>query len=156
MIQYLDILNLKILNQNQQFKQSQMLWMFQIQVILSEYKKCLKTLKIFQNSCHLILLTMIKHSLRLKKAYYHKKYILDPHGAIGYLGLKKYLSINPKKIGVFLETAHPIKFSKHIEKVINRKLTIPDKIKKILEKDKNYIDIKNYSDFKKKMLQMEF
>ena len=93
---------------------------------------------------------------KIKKTYYHKKYVLDPHGAIGYLGLKKYLSINPKKIGVFLETAHPIKFSKHIEKVINRKLTIPDKIKKILEKDKNYIDIKNYSDFKKKMLQMEF
>src|SRR6267154_4686030 len=34
-------------------------------------------------------------------------YILDPHGAIGYLGVKKYQSQNAERVGVFLETAHP-------------------------------------------------
>jgi threonine synthase len=90
------------------------------------------------------------------KIYEDKKYIMDPHGAIGYLGLKKYLINNPKKTGVFLETAHPIKFSKHIENSINVKLKIPQTINKILSKKKTYIDIENYSDFKSKMLNMDF
>ena len=91
----------------------------------------------------------------VKKIYNDKKYILDPHGAIGYLGLKKYLDNNPKKIGIFLETAHPIKFSEHIEKTIRIKLDIPKKINKILSKKKKYIDIENYNDFKKEILSLK-
>ena len=37
-------------------------------------------------------------------------YVADPHGAVGYLGLKKYLENHPDKYGIFLETAHPVKF----------------------------------------------
>jgi threonine synthase len=36
--------------------------------------------------------------------------IAEPHGAVGYLGLKKELLNYPNAIGIFLETAHPIKF----------------------------------------------
>ena len=92
----------------------------------------------------------------IKNVYNDKNYVLDPHGAVGYLGLKKYLSINPEKIGVFLETAHPIKFSKDVEEVIKIKLDIPEEIKKILLKDKKYIDIDDYSDFKEKMFVLNF
>ena len=91
----------------------------------------------------------------VKKIYQKNKYILDPHGAIGYLGLNKYLVTNPKKIGVFLETAHPVKFSKHIEKTIKIKLDIPEKINKILLKKKKYIDIENYDDFRDKILSLK-
>jgi len=90
----------------------------------------------------------------VKEIYNNKNYIMDPHGAVGYLGLKKYLKNKPNKIGVFLETAHPIKFSKHIENTIDVKLKIPKKINKILSKNKKYIDIENYNDFKKKILNM--
>jgi threonine synthase len=92
----------------------------------------------------------------IKNVYNDKNYVLDPHGAVGYLGLKKYLSINPEKIGVFLETAHPIKFSKDVEEVIKIKLDIPEEIKKILLKEKKYIDIDDYSDFKEKMFVLNF
>ena len=92
----------------------------------------------------------------IKNVYNDKNYVLDPHGAVGYLGLKKYLSINPEKIGVFLETAHPIKFSKDVEEVIKIKLDIPEEIKKILLKEKKYIDIDDYSDFKEKMFVLKF
>lgn len=92
----------------------------------------------------------------IKNVYNDKNYVLDPHGAVGYLGLKKYLSINPEKIGVFLETAHPIKFSKDIEEVIKIKLDIPEEIKKILLKEKKFIDIDDYSDFKEKMFVLNF
>lgn len=92
----------------------------------------------------------------VKNVYNDKNYVLDPHGAVGYLGLKKYLSINPEKIGVFLETAHPIKFSKDVEEVIKIKLDIPEEIKKILLKEKKFIDIDDYSDFKEKMFVLKF
>ena len=92
----------------------------------------------------------------LKNVYEDKNYVLDPHGAVGYLGLKKYLSINPEKIGIFLETAHPIKFSKDVEEVIKNKLDIPEEINKILLKEKKYIDIDDYSDFKEKMFVLKF
>ena len=92
----------------------------------------------------------------LKNVYEDKNYVLDPHGAVGYLGLKKYLSINPEKIGIFLETAHPIKFSKDVEEVIKIKLDIPEEINKILLKEKKYIDIDDYSDFKEKMFVLKF
>ena len=92
----------------------------------------------------------------LKNVYKDKNYVLDPHGAVGYLGLKKYLSINPEKIGIFLETAHPIKFSKDVEEVIKIKLDIPEEINKILLKEKKYIDIDDYGDFKEKMFVLKF
>ena len=92
----------------------------------------------------------------VKNVYKDKNYVLDPHGAVGYLGLKKYLSINPEKIGIFLETAHPIKFSKDVEEVIKIKLDIPEEINKILLKEKKYIDIDDYSDFKEKMFVLKF
>ena len=92
----------------------------------------------------------------VKNVYEEKNYVLDPHGAVGYLGLKKYLSINPEKIGIFLETAHPIKFSKDVEEVIKIKLDIPEEINKILLKEKKYIDIDDYSDFKEKMFVLKF
>ncbi|MCO6500613.1 MAG: threonine synthase [Vicingus serpentipes] len=43
-------------------------------------------------------------------------YLLDPHGAVGKLALEA--SLNANEYGVFLETAHPQKFSEVIQKVI--------------------------------------
>ena len=57
----------------------------------------------------------------MKKIYTNAGYIADPHGAVGYLGLKKY-GLNKDEFGVFLETAHPVKFLDVVEqdaKIIN-------------------------------------
>ena len=43
-------------------------------------------------------------------------YVLDPHGAVGLVGLKRNLHKND--VGVFFETAHPIKFLNSINKII--------------------------------------
>ncbi|WP_185855620.1 threonine synthase [Blattabacterium cuenoti] len=50
------------------------------------------------------------------KTWNKYKYVLDPHGAIGYLGIIKYLQNinNTSYTGIFLETAHPIKFIDNI------------------------------------------
>jgi threonine synthase len=48
--------------------------------------------------------------------YEKNNYLLDPHGAIGKLALHNSLKEN--EIGLFLETAHPQKFSEIIQKAI--------------------------------------
>ena len=64
------------------------------------------------------------------------KYLCDPHGAVAYYALEQYLKNNPAAKGIFLETAHPVKFYDVVELVINEKIEIPDAIKNILEKEK--------------------
>ena len=88
----------------------------------------------------------------IKKVYDSKGYVLDPHGAVGLLGLNKYLKINSKNIGIFLETAHPIKFSENVERCLKIKLDVPERINKILSKEKEFIEIDNYDNFKNTLL----
>ena len=82
------------------------------------------------------------------KIYKESGYITDPHGAVGYLGLKKYLKNHPNTYGIFLETAHPVKFLDVVEETIGTKLEIPPQIEKVLNKEKNSIHIKNYEELK--------
>lgn len=88
----------------------------------------------------------------IKKVYDSKGYVLDPHGAVGLLGLNKYLKINSKNIGIFLETAHPIKFSDNVEKCLKIKLDVPERINNIFSKEKEFIEIDNYDNFKNTLL----
>jgi len=92
----------------------------------------------------------------ISKVFKEHNYILDPHGAIGYLGLKKYLKKNSDEVGFFLETAHPVKFSKDVEKAIGNKIEKPELINKLNKKEKKFIKIKNYSEFKKILLKKSF
>ncbi|MDH4403348.1 MAG: threonine synthase [Flavobacterium sp.] len=84
----------------------------------------------------------------LQKIYKNSGYIAEPHGAIGYLGLKKELQNHPNSIGIFLETAHPIKFLDVVEPILNVKLPIPTQIESVLNKEMLRIKIKTYEDFK--------
>lgn len=86
--------------------------------------------------------------IALQKIYKNSGYIAEPHGAIGYLGLKKELLNHPNSIGIFLETAHPIKFLDVVEPILNVKLPIPTQIESVLNKEKLSIKIKTYEDFK--------
>lgn len=80
--------------------------------------------------------------------YKKSNYIAEPHGAVGYLGLKKELKKYSNSIGIFLETAHPIKFLDSVEKIISVKLEIPAQIISILNKEKKSFKISNYEDLK--------
>ncbi|MFV8370035.1 threonine synthase [Flavobacterium sp. LB2R40] len=84
----------------------------------------------------------------MKTIYDIDGYITEPHGAIGYLGLQKELQNHPNAIGIFLETAHPIKFLDTVEPILNVKLPIPSQIKSVLGKRKVSVKIKNYQELK--------
>jgi threonine synthase len=89
----------------------------------------------------------------IKEVYDNTSYVMDPHGAVGYLGLGTFLKGNPEYHGVFLETAHPVKFLESVENVIGKKLEIPESIQSILQKEKQSIEIGNYSDLKDFLMQ---
>jgi threonine synthase len=84
----------------------------------------------------------------MKDIYSRTNYIAEPHGAIGYLGLKKEMEKQPNSVGVFLETAHPIKFLDTVEPLLDLKLPIPKQIESVLGKAKVKTKIKTYEEFK--------
>ena len=88
----------------------------------------------------------------MREIYHTSSYIADPHGAVGYLGLKDYLEKHPGKYGVFLETAHPVKFLDTVEETLERKVPMPERIQSLLDKEKKSIGIKNYADLKSYLL----
>ncbi|UEG49613.1 threonine synthase [Ferruginibacter lapsinanis] len=55
-------------------------------------------------------------------------YLLDPHGAVGYLALERYQKDHPADKGMILETAHPVKFYDVVEPVIGEKVPVPESI----------------------------
>ncbi len=63
-------------------------------------------------------------------------YITDPHGAVGYRALQQYLLQHPSQKGLFLGTAHPVKFPEAVEKMTGRVMEVPESIAGILHKPK--------------------
>ena len=88
----------------------------------------------------------------MQNVFANTGYIAEPHGAVGYLGLKNEMRNFPNSVGVFLETAHPIKFLDIVEPVLNVKLPIPQQIESVLGKEKVSIKIKSYEDLKNQLI----
>ena len=85
----------------------------------------------------------------VKDVFLNKNYLLDPHGAVGYIALKKYLETHPSLQGIFLETAHPVKFYDVVEPIIDQPVPMPGAIKDLLKEKKRSIKINfDYASFK--------
>ena len=88
----------------------------------------------------------------IRKIYNKYKYLLDPHSAIGLLGIEKYLKNKTNDVnGIFLGTAHPAKFADVLEDVLQEKIAMPDSLAKIIKKKKraklienNYMEFYDY------------
>ena len=75
----------------------------------------------------------------IKEVYDKHNYLLDPHGAVGYLALKRYLADHPGENGIFLETAHPVKFPGAVEKITGKTIEAPDSVQAIMRSEKKSI-----------------
>ncbi|QLE00024.1 threonine synthase [Galbibacter sp. BG1] len=84
----------------------------------------------------------------MEKIHKNSGYVADPHGAVGYLGLKRYQQAEPNTLGVFLETAHPVKFLDVVEETLGIIVAIPEQIKAVMDKEKKAHAIKNYEELK--------
>ena len=86
----------------------------------------------------------------VKDVFEKTGYMCEPHGACGYKALEEYLSGN--EIGVFLETAHPAKFTETMEEIIGKgKIQLPQKLadfmkgeRKVISLDKDFAGFKAY------------
>jgi threonine synthase len=67
-------------------------------------------------------------------------YVLDPHGAVGFAALEQYLSEHPEQRGIFLETAHPIKFES-VKEIIGNYDVSPDVLKNLELSERHAVEI---------------
>lgn len=86
----------------------------------------------------------------LRELYTKYGYVACPHTAVAFLGLKKFLEQTNGGInGVFLSTAHPAKFIDLVEETLEQKITIPDSLEILRNREKNAVKMAaSYPDFK--------
>jgi len=87
----------------------------------------------------------------IRKSYLESGVILEPHGAVAWAGMQRYLSnCLPEelanKIFIVLETAHPAKFSEEIGKLLSVEPSVPSQLESILKKREEYIMLENNYD----------
>jgi threonine synthase len=89
----------------------------------------------------------------MREVFEKYKYVLDPHGAVGFYALRQYLEKNPDEKGFFLETAHPVKFDS-VEKIIGARVEIPEAIENLFSRPAHSIKMKaDYEDLKEILLK---
>ena len=90
----------------------------------------------------------------LKAVYNTQHYLMDPHGAVGYIALKDYLSKHAGSKGMFLETAHPVKFYDVVEPIIGEAVPIPDVVNEVLKHQKVAVSMDaDYNQLKAYLMQ---
>ena len=86
----------------------------------------------------------------VKEVFSKYNYIIDPHGAVGYLALKAYQKTNDV-VGVVLETAHPTKFLDDMESILEQRIPIPERLASLIDKKKESIlrgiDFESFKDW---------
>ena len=86
----------------------------------------------------------------IKQVFDNYKYLLDPHGAVGYQAVAD--GLKPEEVGVFLETAHPAKFKDTVEPIVGP-IEIPAKLQAFMRGEKKSIELpKDFSAFKQYLL----
>jgi threonine synthase len=91
--------------------------------------------------------------ITLKNVYDQFGYLLDPHGAVAFAGLERYLDQHAKNKGIILETAHPVKFYDVVEPITGQKVETPVSIQGILNKKKESVRmLPDYNLFKEFLL----
>ncbi|MYG81456.1 MAG: hypothetical protein F4187_06680 [Gemmatimonadetes bacterium] len=66
---------------------------------------------------------------------------IDPHTAVGLLGLRRELERRPGARGVALATAHPAKFAETVEPLIGKSLPVPPGIARAMDRPRRSVEI---------------
>ncbi|HMJ48470.1 MAG TPA: threonine synthase [Ferruginibacter sp.] len=88
----------------------------------------------------------------IKAVYRESKYLLDPHGAVGYRALERYLDQFPFQKGIFIETAHPVKFFDVVEPIIGNSIDIPGQVSRQMGQESQSEMMANNTDALKEYL----
>ncbi len=78
----------------------------------------------------------------MRRVHEERGYLLDPHTAVGYLGLRQRLAELPAPApGIVLATAHPAKFRDEIEPLLGIEIELPDRLRRCLELESRALEI---------------
>ena len=91
----------------------------------------------------------------MKTVYSKYKYMLDPHGAVGYHAISKHIEEtgDVKTPYILLETAHPAKFRDRVEPVIGRSIEIPARLAEFMRGKKLSVELPaDFETFKKYLI----
>jgi threonine synthase len=76
----------------------------------------------------------------LLECYHKTGYLADPHGAVAYRALKEKLQ--HEEAGIFLETAHPAKFTDTVESIVGKgNLPMPERLLEFMKGEKKTVSI---------------
>ena len=94
----------------------------------------------------------------IRRVYGERGYLLDPHSAIAYLGLKGREGIDGRgardgRIGILLATAHPAKFAEVVSPIIGRAVEKPPPLAEALARPRHIIRIDPTVDAVRRVLQ---
>lgn len=70
------------------------------------------------------------------------QYTLEPHGAVAYLALERYLENHSTERGFILETAHPVKFPNAVKKATGKDVEVPAVLEEMMHRPKKSILMK--------------
>ena len=86
--------------------------------------------------------------------YHATGYLPDPHGAVAYRALKEQLQSD--EVGIFLETAHPAKFTETVESIIGQgTVPMPERLQEFMKGEKKTIQMgTGFAEFKDYLLSV--
>ena len=91
------------------------------------------------------------------ETYRRHKTVLEPHGAVGWAGLQRFLERHPehgKTTAISLETAHPAKFPEEIRALIGIDPALPPSLEGLDAKSEHYEEMeKDYGAFKEYLVR---
>lgn len=107
-----------------------------------------RILEIFENQFENLKNTISGYSINdeqtlktITDVYTKYGYTLEPHSAVAFTALEKFIEENPDKKGFILGTAHPVKFPDAVEKATNIKIELPESLADLMNKEKKTVEI---------------
>lgn len=89
----------------------------------------------------------------ITEVYNKYNYLADPHGAVGFLALERYLNEHEDLKGFFLETAHPVKFPDAVQAATGKPVAMPSSLQSLMSEKKKSLFIKPDYDHLKHILR---
>lgn len=90
----------------------------------------------------------------MREVYARHGYLLDPHGAVGYLAWKAYREqAQSNALGIVLETAHPAKFLEDVEEILGTQVEVPEVLAALRHREKQAVQMPaDYAAFREWLL----
>jgi threonine synthase len=82
----------------------------------------------------------------IRSAYEQQALLLEPHGAVGWAGLQKFLQQEktpPQQLCISLETAHPAKFPEEIRAILGFDPPLPPSLEGLEAKQESFASLAN-------------